>query len=372
MVLPQSDLYTMLEQLGRPYLVADPAQRLCWQSSSCRRDWPGLCQLKTLGELLPGVEPETLRSALKEQGGPVRCSCGLSLAPLQLSASALSPELCGQEGWLLLEPLPSSSAPLQESPAVAGFNQALLSPIHGLMGLLSLLTHQLDDSYLPYLQIMNQNCYKLLRASSVIGDYSSFLSGQLKLNCCRQDLVAFLKRELDLCAPLLAPEGYRLNVQLPQEPLTCSFDQEKLAVVLYSLLSNSCQYCDGQNDISLSLSASDSRATLTISDRGYGIPAQALPHVWEPFYSRGLDEDSRPGLGLGLPLSRAIVELHGGTMALHSIQDQGCTVALTLPLSQGSGEGLPPLRAPNAPYGSRRYQKCHTFLCTVLPAEELL
>ena len=371
MVLPQRDFYTTLEQLGRPYLLADPAGRLCWHSERCGRDWPGLCQLKTLGELLPGVDAAELRRTLTSQGGSLCRSSGLSLAQVQLSISALSPALCGQEGWLLLEPLPSLQGLPAESPAVAGFNQALLSPIHGLMGLLSLLSHQLDDSYLPYLQTMNQNCYKLLRAGSSVGDYSSFLNGQLKLTCCRQDLVAFLQRELDLCGPLLAPEGFVLHVQLPEEPLYCAFDQEKLAVVLYSLLSNSCQYCDGQNEISLSLSASDSRATLTISDRGYGIPAQALPHVWEPFYSRGLDEESRPGLGLGLPLSLAIVELHGGTMALHSIQDQGCTVALTLPLSQGKGEDFP-LRAPNAPYGSRRYQKCHTFLCTVLPSEELL
>jgi len=255
--------------------------------------------------------------------------------------------------------------------SLTAFNQALRAPIRGLFGSIALLEHHLDEEYSSQLQSMNKECYQMLRACVSISEYTEYLNGTANLKKEAQNLCLWLKEQLAPLIPLLERNGFHLSYQLPEEDIICFFDSSKLSLVLFSLISNSCLFCDGQNTIKISVIRKEHTVRILLSDEGYGIPAEIMPKVMEPYFSRGLDEDSKPGIGLGLPLSRAIMEHHGGTLTLQSTQDEGTTVALTLPLDASPLPSILPLRAAVPRYGNDRYAKHLIFLSTVLPAEEL-
>lgn len=127
-----------------------------------------------------------------------------------------------------------------------------------------------------------------------------------------------------------------VRVALPGEPVVAVADSEKLAMVVRNLLDNACKYSRrGDAPIAVTLAGERDWIVLTVADHGPGIPAEALPHIFEPFYrvdaSRTRDTG---GFGLGLSLCQAIVHAHGGRIAATSDPDTGLTVTVTIPRQQ--------------------------------------
>ena len=173
--------------------------------------------------------------------------------------------------------------------------------------------------------------------------------------------------------PSLQRMGIQVEFDLPAEPVLLPFDGEKLSIALFALLSNACLFCEGKNTVRITVNSDDSNVRLRVSDQGYGIPAEHLSHVMEPYYSRGMDDASRPGIGLGLPLCKTIVERHGGSLLLQSQQDRGTTAALTLPRKNTlSPDGKLILQAPTIAYVPERYPRWNIHLSTFLSPEEFM
>jgi two-component system OmpR family sensor kinase len=109
-------------------------------------------------------------------------------------------------------------------------------------------------------------------------------------------------------------------------------DAERLMQVLTNLLTNAIQYHRDQGEVRLSLKIDNGLALLSISDNGPGIAPQHLPHLFERFYRADSSRSSKDGQsGLGLAISKAIIEAHGGTIEVTSIPGQGTAFTLGLP-----------------------------------------
>ncbi|KHK01032.1 HAMP domain-containing sensor histidine kinase [Desulfovibrio sp. TomC] len=124
-----------------------------------------------------------------------------------------------------------------------------------------------------------------------------------------------------------------VTVDLPGEPVWVMADGEKLAMVVRNLLDNACKYSRGGDaPIAVALAGEREWVVLTVADHGPGIPAEALPHIFEPFYrvdaSRTRDTG---GFGLGLSLCQAIVRAHGGRIAATNGREAGLTVTVAIP-----------------------------------------
>lgn len=131
-----------------------------------------------------------------------------------------------------------------------------------------------------------------------------------------------------------------LELRLPEGPLHLHADADKLTTVLRNLLDNAMKYgraADGSCRIELGLFQEAGQVVLSVCDHGPGIGPDALPHVFEPFFradaarSRTAD-DGRGGFGLGLCLCQAIVQAHGGSIAVESEPGEGTAFVVTLPL----------------------------------------
>jgi signal transduction histidine kinase len=109
-------------------------------------------------------------------------------------------------------------------------------------------------------------------------------------------------------------------------------DPGRLRQLLHVLLDNAIRYAEPRSRVEVVLAGSEIGVALRVADRGAGIPQDDLPHVFERFY-RGANaaERHRDGSGLGLPMAKAIVEVHRGSIELSSTVGEGTTVVVQLP-----------------------------------------
>lgn len=137
-------------------------------------------------------------------------------------------------------------------------------------------------------------------------------------------------------APLAQSAGVSLSYEAPASAIVVEGDQKRLQQLLVNLLDNAIKYTPPGGNARLALSKEGSSAVIEVSDTGRGIPASALPHIFERFYRQTDPRDSRvTGFGLGLAISKWIADAHGGSIAVNSNEGQGSTFTVRLPLAQG-------------------------------------
>lgn len=156
------------------------------------------------------------------------------------------------------------------------------------------------------------------------------------------DLVALVRRVA--AAQRRTTRRHRLHLDSVPAPLVGAVDAPRVERVVANLLANAIKYSPDGGDIALTLACAEEEgghwAVLTVADRGLGIPAADLPRLGERFHRGGNVAGRIAGTGLGLASVRQIVALHGGTVAIASVEGAGTTVTVRLPLAP-PGAGRP-------------------------------
>jgi heavy metal sensor kinase len=155
-------------------------------------------------------------------------------------------------------------------------------------------------------------------------------AGQEKLKRLQFDFSKTVEDCVELIRPLA--DGRNVKIISEVEPLEISGDPERLAQVVTNLLTNAIQYNREGGEVRVKLKIKNGFAALKVSDTGAGIPAEDLPHVFKRFYRGDKSRTGSGNSGLGLAISKAIVEAHGGTIEVASKEDAGATFRVQLPL----------------------------------------
>ena len=159
-------------------------------------------------------------------------------------------------------------------------------------------------------------------------------AGRVPLRREACDLRALAQRAARTVEPLLQARGQRIELRLPAQPVPVMADGPRLERVLLNLLSNAHQHGRDHGHIRLSVERRPGEALLAVADDGPGIPDAEQPRIFERFYRSEQDAArSTPGSGLGLPIARAIVQLHGGRVWVESAPGAGATFYVALPTS---------------------------------------
>jgi signal transduction histidine kinase len=141
------------------------------------------------------------------------------------------------------------------------------------------------------------------------------------------------RRSARTIEPLLGAKNQHFELDLPAEPIYTRADPDRLERALLNLLGNAQKYGKMHGSIRLSLRAGPSEVVFTVADDGPGIAWDEQPHIFERFYRSETEATQRrQGSGLGLPIARAMVELHGGRIWVDSTPGQGTIFSIALPL----------------------------------------
>ena len=140
--------------------------------------------------------------------------------------------------------------------------------------------------------------------------------------------------------PLVAGREQQLTLTLPDEPVWALVDAPRLERAVQNLLGNAQKYGHDGGTIALTLQRSGGEAILTVADDGPGIAPEDHERIFERYY-RPTHRDGRryPGSGLGLPIVKALTELHGGRIWIASTPGEGATFSIALPLATDAEVG---------------------------------
>jgi len=166
------------------------------------------------------------------------------------------------------------------------------------------------------------------------------------------DLRALLESQIERAGKEMRRKKLTLTAGLGEASVWVLADEEKLGDVLDNLLSNAAKFSPVSGNLKVEMGMSNGRARLSITDQGPGVPPEIMPHVFERFFAANQGPTREyPGLGLGLPLSKEIVEQHGGRIWLESRgAGSGTTARLELPVCTANAE-------PSVVEGAEKFRK---------------
>jgi signal transduction histidine kinase len=172
---------------------------------------------------------------------------------------------------------------------------------------------------------------RLNRMIAALFDVSRLEHGQLPIARAPLELTEFVRQVVDELQPALAPR--ELRYAAPATPLLVSGDIVRLEQVVQNLITNAVKYDSSGAPVQIKLERRGDLACVAVIDQGIGIPPAAMPHIFQRFYRAPNAEDLRSGgFGIGLSIVREIVTLHGGTIDVESVEGQGSTFTVALPL----------------------------------------
>jgi signal transduction histidine kinase len=219
----------------------------------------------------------------------------------------------------------------QKSELMTMVSHELRTPLTSLLGFTNLLlTRRFDEEdRRHYLEIVHRESRRLSAIVDTFLDLRSIEEGRLELDRQPVDL-ATLAREQATFLLSHAPE-HTLALRLPVEPALVVADEDRLSQVVANLISNAVKYSPDGGPVQLVVVETERRVRLEVTDGGLGIPLEDQPRVFTKFFRGRATDSGIPGTGLGLAVSREIVEAHDGTIGFVSAPGRGSTFWIELP-----------------------------------------
>ena len=185
--------------------------------------------------------------------------------------------------------------------------------------------------------VMNSNIQRLIRLLQQILEFRKAETGNLKLRVSPGDIAAFVKNAAESFQPLVKKRKIHFSFLCDPESMIGYFDMDKLDKILYNLLSNAAKYNkeDGFIQVSLSYDETDKDfVLLKIKDNGKGISKEKQKNLFKRFYEGDYRKFNTIGTGIGLSLTKDLVELHGGTISVESEVDHGTEFMVRIPIER--------------------------------------
>jgi CheY-like chemotaxis protein len=183
------------------------------------------------------------------------------------------------------------------------------------------------------IQVVSQQARRLRQMIDALLDVSRLEQGQLSITEAAIDMGLLVERVVQEVRPGL--QQHTIESDTPAEPVIILGDELRLEQVLQNLIQNAIKYSPAGGTIEVALEHDATQVAVQVRDHGVGIPAAALPHLFERFY-RVPDAVERhiQGAGIGLFVVKEIVTLHGGTVDVTSQEGVGSTFTIRLPLAE--------------------------------------
>ncbi|MDP2005996.1 MAG: PAS domain-containing sensor histidine kinase [Rubrivivax sp.] len=218
---------------------------------------------------------------------------------------------------------------------VSRMSHELRTPLNAVLGFAQLLGQRLGDgdieSQRTYVGHIEKAGWHLLEMINDVLDLSRAESGQLTLRPEAVDLAAAWQDVITLLQPLAQRQGVQIAPATLPPQAAVRADRARLQQVLGNVLSNAVKYNHAGGSVALTVTAAATAWRLRLSDTGQGIPSAQMPHLFEAFNRLGREDSGVEGVGIGLVLTRRLVEQMGGSITVSSTVGSGTSVDIVLP-----------------------------------------
>ena len=218
---------------------------------------------------------------------------------------------------------------------LATISHELRTPLNAIVGWARLLrSGQLDSGNLAHAyEVIERNAWSQKQIIEDMLDVSRIITGKLRIGLVPLELVPVVQAAMDVVRPAAEAKEIVFKSQFDAPELLVSGDAERLQQVIWNLLSNAVKFTPNAGVVEIVVKRKNGSAEIQVRDDGPGIPADFLPHVFERFSQADSSSTRRHGgLGLGLAITRHLVELHGGAVKAENREDgKGAVLTVTLP-----------------------------------------
>jgi len=222
----------------------------------------------------------------------------------------------------------------QQSDLVAEIVHEMRTPLMSIVGYAELL--QRPGTSLPqcsqFAEIIRGEAERLGGLANSFLELARLESGRASLVQASVDLGTVIHMAVSVLLPQAETKKVGLSVDVPAALPPVVGDAQRLHQVMLNLLGNAIKYCRSGDNVTVTARSREGSLVVAVSDTGPGIPAEAVPHLFERFYR--VEEGRVQGTGLGLTIAQRIVEAHGGEITVSSEEGLGATFTFTLPVEK--------------------------------------
>lgn len=215
---------------------------------------------------------------------------------------------------------------------LANMSHEIRTPLTGIIGFATVLAKELPEDHREFAELIRSSGRRLLEMLNSVLDLAKLESNQMSLEHREIDLAGEIRKVIDLLAPIAEEKGLPLEIEVDGErPHVLRTDRAALNRILHNLIGNAIKFTD-QGHVRVSVWCSDDRVGFDVTDTGIGIEAKFIPQLFEEFSqeSSGMSR-SHSGTGLGLTITKRLVELMGGEIEVESKKNEGSRFGVALP-----------------------------------------
>ncbi len=183
-----------------------------------------------------------------------------------------------------------------------------------------------------FLNVAKRNIDRLARLINEVLDFQKLSANKMEFNMQENDIGEIIKDACHTMTLYAEKRKVKLSIKLDDVP-KANFDGDGIMQVLTNLISNAIKFSSENGQVSVSAEHEGEDLVIQVKDTGVGMPKEALPKIFDPFYQVHQPGQETKGTGLGLPIVNKIVMAHGGRIEVESEVNQGTTFTVFLPLN---------------------------------------
>jgi signal transduction histidine kinase len=215
---------------------------------------------------------------------------------------------------------------------VSTISHELRTPLTSISGYVELAREGADAETSRYLEVVERNAARLLALVNDLLFVARMQSGRLDLDLEHVDIAKLVAESVATAKPQALEAKVELRLSLNGSDTAVRGDRRRLGQVVDNLVSNAIKFSPAAGTVALAVDRRNGRVLIAVEDHGIGIPEEERKHLFERFFrTQGALDRQIPGTGLGLYITKSIVEAHGGTVAAQSAVGEGTSFVVELP-----------------------------------------